>query len=45
MKSIARFFAGRQANMTTLMARERLARTMPGETGAMNALRYTGIAL
>ncbi|GIL00953.1 MAG: hypothetical protein BroJett030_08520 [Alphaproteobacteria bacterium] len=45
MKSLARFFACRQASLNTLIARRRLAQTMPGETGAMAALRLTGIAL
>ena len=45
MKSLTRLFAGRQANMNTIFARKRLAQTMPGETGAMAALRLTGISL
>ncbi len=46
MKNFARFFAARgQTNINTLFARQRLARTMPGETGAMAALRLTGIGL
>ena len=46
MKSIARFFADRRdTNLNTLFARQRLAKTMPGETGAMAALRLTGIGL
>ena len=32
-------------NLNTLFARQRLARTMPGETGAMAALRLTGMGL
>ena len=46
MKSIARLFASRrQTSLATLFARQRLANTMPGETGAMAALRLTGIGL
>ena len=46
MKSIARFFADRrQTNLSTLIARQRLANTMPGETGALAALRLTGTSL
>ena len=46
MKSITRLYADRrQTNLSTLFARQRLANTMPGETGTMAALRLTGIGL
>jgi len=45
MKALVRFFAARPTSMTTVFARQRLARTMPGETGAMASLRLTGIGL
>lgn len=45
MKAFARLFAARPTNLNTLFARQRLARTMPGETGAMAALRLTGMGL
>ncbi|MCB1451929.1 MAG: hypothetical protein KDJ67_17740 [Nitratireductor sp.] len=45
MKTIARFFARREMNLNTVMARKQLANTMPGETGALAALRLTGTSL
>ncbi|MCB1430434.1 MAG: hypothetical protein KDJ48_15035 [Nitratireductor sp.] len=45
MKTIARLFARREINLTTAMARKRLSNSMPGETGAMAALRLTGTSL
>jgi hypothetical protein len=46
MKAFAWIFARRRAaNLNTAFARQKLARTMPGETGAMASLRLTGIGL
>lgn len=40
MKLFSRFFSGRrETNMTTALERQKLGRTMPGQTGAMNAAR------
>ena len=44
MKLFARFFARRESNMTTAMERQRLSRTMPGQTGAVAAARLGFIA-
>lgn len=41
MKFMNRFFAARRsANLTTTLERQRLGRTMPGQTGALNASRF-----
>ncbi len=49
MKAFAWIFARRptylNANLNTAFARRKLARTMPGETGAMASLRLTGSGL
>lgn len=40
MKFFSRLFAGRrEPNLTTVLERQRLSRTMPGQTGAMAASR------
>jgi len=39
MKFFARLFAARSANMTTTMERQRLGRTMPGQTAAIAGAR------
>ncbi|CAM5415860.1 hypothetical protein ATER59S_02313 [Aquamicrobium terrae] len=39
MKLFARLFARRPGNLTTELERQRLARTMPGQTGAVAAAR------
>ena len=40
MKLVARFFrARRESNMVTTLERQRLGRTMPGQTGALAAAR------
>jgi len=44
MKLFARLFARREMNLTTALERQRLARTMPGQTGAMAAARLGFIA-
>ena len=45
MKKFARYFAGKSdININTAIARRRMERTMPGETGSLASLRYTGIA-
>jgi hypothetical protein len=41
MKFLSRFLAGSRAtNLGTLMERQRLARTMPGQTAALAASRF-----
>jgi hypothetical protein len=46
MKKLASFFAASGAiSMTTAFARKRMEASMPGETGALAALRLTGIGL
>lgn len=48
MTVFTRFFRrqrGAVMNQTTVFARARLARTMPGETGARAASRYGSIVL
>lgn len=41
MKFFSRFFATRrETNLVTELERQRLARTMPGQTGALAASRY-----
>lgn len=44
MKLFTRFFARRESNMTTAMERQRLSRTMPGQTGAVAAARLGFVA-
>jgi len=39
------FFRSRSRNLNTVFARRRLARSMPGETGALASLRLTGSGL
>ncbi|MEO3385589.1 hypothetical protein [Mesorhizobium sp. CAU 1741] len=40
MKLFSRFFSARRdGNLTTALERQRLSRTMPGQTGAMAASR------
>lgn len=40
MKLFAKFFAARrEANLNTLRERDRFSRTMPGQTGALQANR------
>lgn len=40
MKFFSRFFASRKdTNLTTALERQRLAQTMPGQTGAVAAAR------
>ena len=41
---VARLFARREMNLTTALERQRLAKTMPGQTGAMNAARLGFVA-
>jgi hypothetical protein len=46
MKAFAWIFSrSRRINLNTAFARQRLARTMPGETGALASLRLTGAGL
>ena len=40
MKLVARLFAHRPSNLTTEMERQRLSRTMPGQTAALAASRF-----
>jgi hypothetical protein len=44
MKLFSRFFTRRESNMTTVMERQRLSRTMPGQTGAVAAARLGFVA-
>lgn len=44
MKLFARLFARRETNLTTALERQRLSRTMPGQTGAMSAARLGVLA-
>jgi hypothetical protein len=39
MKFLARLFAVKPTNITTVMERQRLSNTMPGQTGAVAAAR------
>lgn len=39
MTFFARLFARREANLNTLIERNRLSKTMPGQTGAIQANR------
>ena len=40
MTLFARFFARRESNLTTALERQRLGRTMPGQTAALAASRF-----
>jgi len=44
MKLFARLFVPRRSNLTTALERQRLARTMPGQTGAVAAARLGFVA-
>lgn len=44
MKLLARFFTRRESNLTTALERQRLANTMPGQTGAVAAARLGFVA-
>lgn len=44
MKFIARLFARREMNITTALERQRLSKTMPGQTGAVAAARLGFLA-
>jgi len=44
MKLFDRLFPRREMNLTTALERQRLARTMPGQTGAMAAARLGFVA-
>ena len=39
MKFLARLFGSKSANLTTTLERQRLSRTMPGQTAALAANR------
>lgn len=39
MKIFSRLFGKREANLTTMIERDRLSRTMPGQTAAVTAAR------
>jgi hypothetical protein len=46
MKALAWIFSrSRPVNFNTAIARQKLARTMPGQTGALASLRLTGCGL
>jgi hypothetical protein len=44
MKLLSRLFARREMNLTTAIERQRLASTMPGQTGAVAAARLGFVA-
>lgn len=45
MKKLAAFFAvNRDVNLVTQFERQRMEKSMPGETGSLASLRYAGIA-
>ncbi len=44
MKFFGRLFTRREMNLTTALERQRLARTMPGQTGAVAAARLGFVA-
>lgn len=46
MKILNKFFAARREdNLTTAFARQRVAKSMPGEAAALAALRLSGTSL
>lgn len=46
MKLFSRFFASRrEINLTTALERQRLAKTMPGQTAAIAATRLGGLVM
>nr|WP_292840631.1 hypothetical protein [Mesorhizobium sp.] len=44
MKFFSRLFSRREVNLTTALERQRLANTMPGQTGAVAAARLGFVA-
>lgn len=44
MKLFGRLFAKREMNLITALERQRLAKTMPGQTGALAAARLGFVA-
>ena len=44
MKLFARLFARREMNLTTALERQKLARSMPGQAGAVGAARLCFVA-
>ena len=40
MTLFSRFFGRRESNLTTALERQRLSKTMPGQTGAMAGSRF-----
>lgn len=44
MKLFARLFARREMNLTTALERQKLARSMPGQAGALAAARLGFVA-
>jgi hypothetical protein len=44
MKFFGRLFARREMNLTTALERQRLSKTMPGQTGAVAAARLGFVA-
>ena len=45
MKLFARLFVPRRSNLTTVLERQRLARTLPGQTGAVAAAHSDHLAV
>ena len=44
MKFLSRLFARREMNLTTALERQKLGRTMPGQTGAIAGARLGFLA-
>ena len=44
MKFLSRLFARREMNLTTALERQKLGRTMPGQTGAVAGARLGFVA-
>jgi hypothetical protein len=44
MKFLSRLFARREMNLTTALERQKLGRTMPGQSGAVAAARLGFLA-
>ena len=44
MKFLSRLFARREMNLTTALERQKLGRTMPGQSGAIAAARLGFLA-
>jgi hypothetical protein len=45
MKLLSRFFARRETNVATALERQRFAKSMPGQTGAVAAARLGAMVM